>query len=284
MHHTKMQYIGSRLILRSVDEIRKNRDGELSATPFAVYNQKTEIERRLTMGIVVGVIPARGGSKGLPGKNTKLIRGKPMIGYVIEAALAAKRLDRVIVSTDADYIADVARDFGAEVIRRPDDIAGDTAPIEESLRHVVRTLRQSEKVETDVTVLMQANVPIRPEGTIDAVVDMLLNSNHESVVTVFRVNQRPQWMKRVSEGRISPYMECKEFRRQNLEPLFLLDGAVMAVRVPTLFATEGSSGVHVYLGKNVGYFEQDRLYSTDVDSEEDFRLAEIAMEYLANKQ
>lgn len=235
------------------------------------------------MGIIAGVIPARGGSKGLPGKNTKLIRGKPMIAYVIEAAHAAKRLDRVIVSTDADYIADVALEYGAEVIRRPDDISGDTAPIEASLRQVVRTLKANENVETDVTVLMQANVPIREEGCIDAVIDQLLASNYDSLVTAFKVNQRPQWMKRIVDGKIVPYMECKEFRRQNLEALYLLDGAVMAVRVPVLFATEGRNGVHVYLGDNVGIYEQDRLYSTDVDSEEDFHLAEIAMAYLEKK-
>lgn len=232
------------------------------------------------MGIIVGVIPARGGSKGLPGKNTKPINGKPMIAYVIEAARAAKRLDRVIVSTDADYIADVALEFGAEVIRRPENIAGDTAPIEESLRHVVRTLREKENAETDVTVLMQANVPIRPEGAIDAVVDKLLSSNFDSVVTAFSVNQRPQWMKRVENDRIIPYMECKEYRRQNVEQLYLLDGAVMAVRVPVLFATEGRMGVHLYLGDNVGCYIQDRMYSTDVDSEEDFRLAEVILDYL----
>jgi CMP-N,N'-diacetyllegionaminic acid synthase len=235
------------------------------------------------MGIIVGVIPARGGSKGLPGKNTKPILGKPMIAYVVEAAKASKRLDRVIVSTDADYIADVAREYGAEVIRRPDDISGDTAPIEESLRHIVRTLKTNENIETDVTVLMQANVPIRPAGAIDDVVDKLLASKHDSVVTVFKVNQRPQWMKRVVGDSIEPYMECREFRRQNLEELYLLDGAVMAVRVPVLFATEGRNGVHVYLGGNVGYYELDRLYSMDVDSEEDFRMAEIAMEYLKKK-
>jgi len=232
------------------------------------------------MGIIAGVIPARGGSKGLPGKNTKTIRGKPMIAYVIEAAQAARRLDRVVVSTDADYIADVAREFGAEVIRRPDAISNDDAPIEESLRHVVRAFKANENIETDVTVLMQANVPIRQAGAIDAVVDKLLGADHDSVVTVFKANQRPQWMKRAAAGRISPYMECKEFRRQNLEALYLLDGAVMAVRVPVLFAAEGRNGVHVYLGDNVGYYEQDRFYSMDVDSEEDFRMAEIAMEYL----
>ncbi len=232
------------------------------------------------MGAIIGVVPARGGSKGLPGKNTKLIRGKPMITHVIEAALKAKRLDRVIVSTDADYIATVAEAAGVEVIRRPDDISGDTAPIEASLRQVIRQLEAEHGVKTDVAVLMQANVPIRPDGVIDEVVDKLLNSDYDSVVTGFRINQRPEWMKRLENGKLAPYTDCKDFRRQLLPTLYLLDGAVMAVRASVLFATEGRTGVHVYLGDNVGFVEQDRLYAMDVDSEEDFRMVEIAMEYL----
>lgn len=233
------------------------------------------------MGITAGIIPARGGSKGLPGKNMKPIRGKPMIGYVIEAALAAKRLDRVFVSTDADYIADAAREFGAEIIRRPDDISGDTASIEDSLRHVVRTLKSEENIDTDITALMQANVPIRKPGTIDAVIEKLMSSDYDSVASGYQVNQWPQWTKRLVDGRVVPFMECKEYRRQKIEQLYFLDGAVNAVRVPALFASEGRTGVHLYLGANIGFYEQERIYSMDVDSEEDYLMAEIALEFLA---
>ena len=229
---------------------------------------------------VLGVIPARGGSKGLPGKNTMPILGKPMIAYVIEAAKKAKRLDRVVVSTDADYIADVAAGFGARVVRRPDEIACDAAPIEDSLRHAVRTLEAEDGYRPEAVVLMQANVPIHRDGAIDAVVDKLLASDHDSVITVFKVNQRPQWMKRTADDRIVPYMECRDFRRQGLEDLYLADGQVMAVRTSVLFGTEGLSGVHLYLGNNVGFYVQDRLYSMDVDSAEDLRIVEITMEYL----
>ncbi len=232
------------------------------------------------MATILGVIPARGGSKGLPGKNTKPIAGKPMIGYVIEAAKKSKLLDRLVVSTDADYIADVAAQFDCEVIRRPDDISGDTAPIEESLRQVVRKLRESDSFDPEIVVLMQANVPIHKDGTIDAVVRNLMDSDYDSVVSAFEANQRPQWMKRIVDGRIVPYMECAEYRRQKLEPLYLLDGQVMAIRTRTLFETEGRVGVHLYLGDNVGCFVQDRLYASDVDSPEDFRMAEITLEYL----
>ena len=113
----------------------------------------------------VGIIPARAGSKGVPGKNIKPLLGKPMMAYVIEAALEAETLDRVIVSTDGEEIADVAREYGAEVIMRPSELAGDSSPMEDSLRHAVR------KMDTYplLTVLLQANVPIRKPGAIDEV-------------------------------------------------------------------------------------------------------------------
>ncbi len=231
---------------------------------------------------IVGIIPARGGSKGLPGKNIKPINGKPMIGYVIEAARAAEKLDRVIVSTDADDIAAVAREFGAEVVRRPEDISGDTAAIEDSLRHVVRHLEAQEGVKTDVAVLMQTNVPVRKPGAIDEIIEKLVNSEYDSVVSAFRVNQRPEWMKRADEnGALVPFMECGDYRRQLLPDLYLLDGAVMAVRASVLFATEGRTGVHVYLGRNVGFVEYDRIYSLDVDTPEDYEIVEHAMNDLS---
>jgi len=227
----------------------------------------------------IGVIPARAGSKGLPGKNVKLIRGKPMIAHVITAALEAECLDRVVVSTDGDEIAAVAREYGAEVVRRPEEIAGDTAPIEASLRHVVRHLESTEGIEAGAVVLMQANVPIRRRGAVDEVVRKLATSDCDSVVSVYGVNQRPEWMKKEEEGRLVPFMQCEHFRRQLLPSLYLLDGAVMAVRTPVLMATEGVSGVHVYLGAKVGFVEFDRIYSMDVDSPEDFAIVEAAMEY-----
>lgn len=233
---------------------------------------------------IVGVIPARGGSKGLPGKNIKPINGKPMIGHVIEAAKAAGKLDRVVVSTDSEEIGEVASGFGAEVFRRPDDISGDTAAIEESVRHVVRMIRQNEGVETDIAVLMQANVPVRKPGAIDEVVQTLIDSDRDSVVSAFRVNQRPEWMKRVDEtGALVPFMECRDYRRQLLPDLYLLDGAVMAIRTSVLFATEGRSGVHVYLGDNIGFVEYDRIYSLDVDTPEDYEIVEHAMNDLSSK-
>lgn len=222
---------------------------------------------------VIGVIPARGGSKGLPGKNIKPIAGKPMIQWTIEAALEAEVFDRVIVSTDGADIAAVARAAGAEVIERPADISGDTAAIEDSLRHVVRTL-ESQGQDIDVMVLMQANVPIRKPGFIGEVVRTLESSDFTSVVSACEVKQRPEWMKKVQDGCLIPYMECTSYRRQELPDLFVIDGAVEAIRRDVLMDTEGKSGVHVYFGDRMGFCVQESLYSMDVDSIDDFHIVD----------
>lgn len=232
---------------------------------------------------VIGVIPARGGSKGLPGKNVKPIAGKPMIQWTIEAALAAQSLDRVIVSTDGDDIAAAACAAGAEVIRRPDVISGDTAAIEDSLRHVVRTLEdQGEAI--GIMVLMQANVPIRKPGFIDEVVRILQLSDFTSVVSACEVKQRPEWMKKVEDGVLVPYMECKCYRRQELPDLYVIDGAVEAIRRDVLMDTEGKSGVHVYFGERMGFCVQESLYSMDVDSIDDFHIVDPVLASVSGKR
>lgn len=232
----------------------------------------------------IGVIPARGGSKGLPGKNIRPLAGKPMIAWVIEAALAAETLDRVIVSTDGDDIADIARAHGAEVIARPPEISGDNAAIEDALRHVVRTIETNENKSIDTVVLMQANVPIRKPGFIDEVVRALHGSDRTAILSAYEVNQRPEWMKKEDNGRIIPYMKCDSYRRQELPTLYLLDGAVEALRRDILMKTQGQTGVHVFMGDNVGFRVQERIYSMDVDSLDDFDIVEPVLRAIAGKK
>ncbi|HWH96886.1 MAG TPA: NTP transferase domain-containing protein, partial [Pseudolysinimonas sp.] len=120
-------------------------------------------------GEVVAVIPARGGSKGVPGKNLRRVGGMPLIGRAVAAARAASRVDRVVVSTDDDEIAAVAREWGAEVVDRPAALAGDTASSESALMHTLDTLR-SRGVETGILVFLQATSPfIDPADLDDAI-------------------------------------------------------------------------------------------------------------------
>ena len=230
--------------------------------------------------LVIAVIPARGGSLRMPGKNIAPILDKPLIAYTIEKAKAAKRLDRVIVSTDHEVIAKVAERFDAEVIMRPSELATAEAPLDDSLRHVMRYLKTSEGLEVDVVVSLQANNPVRKEGEIDEVVARLHQHTWAtSVATAYKVSQRPEWAKRLINNEtmeIVPYMSAGEnYRHQDLSPLYLLDGSIIAVRASVLEQTAGDRRVHAYLGKRVSILVHDRKFATEIDEPDDMKIAEF---------
>ncbi|MFH1538246.1 MAG: acylneuraminate cytidylyltransferase family protein [bacterium] len=239
---------------------------------------------------VLCVIPARGGSKRLPGKNIMKVGGVPLIARSVEAALRAKLVGRVVVSTDDEAIAAAAREAGAEVMERPAEISGDTAAIEESLRHVVRTLKEThsaekENLDFDIVVLLQANIVYRAPGVIDSVIRKLAdNPKFTAVITVIEVTQRPEWMKRVEDGRLAPYMKCEKFRQQELEKLYVADGSVIAVRTSTLMETAGRTGVHVYMGGSIGYVVQEDIFATEIDRPDDVARAEVVVEMLEKRR
>lgn len=224
---------------------------------------------------VLCVIPARGGSKGLKDKNIIDLVGKPLITYTIEAAQTARLVDRIVVSTDCEKIAKVAAKKGIEIVERPKRITTDSAAIEDSLRHAVRYLQAQDSYLPDIVVMLQANVPVRKKGQIDNVINRLISSGADSASTVFAVDQYPQWMKKLdSKGFIYPlYPGAKKFRRQEVEPYYMLDGAIVAIRREVLMRSEGKKGVHVFLGKKIVAVIQDRKYSTEIDQREDVDLA-----------
>ncbi len=128
---------------------------------------------------VLAVIPARGGSKGIPGKNIKMIAGKPLLAWTIEHALAAKTVDRVVVSTEDAKIAAVARQWGAEVLDRPKALATDKADTLPVLQHALKNC------PADVLVVLQCTSPIRSKGLIDRCVNKFLKTKADSLGTVF---------------------------------------------------------------------------------------------------
>jgi N-acylneuraminate cytidylyltransferase len=133
---------------------------------------------------ILAIIPARGGSKGIPRKNVRMLAGKPLLAHSIEHALAARCVDRVVVSTDDDEIAAVGLQWGAEVVRRPAEISGDTASSESALLHVLDHLRDAEQYEPDLVVFLQATSPIRPDGCLDEAVATLGAENADALLSV----------------------------------------------------------------------------------------------------
>jgi N-acylneuraminate cytidylyltransferase/CMP-N,N'-diacetyllegionaminic acid synthase len=228
---------------------------------------------------ILCVIPARGGSKGLKDKNIIPFCGRPLIEYTIKAALDSKAIDRVAVSTECRKIARISSKAGVEIVDRPKNLAKDSSAIEDSLRHAVEYLRRLDGYLPEIVVMLQANVPIRKKGQIDKVIDRLKAGNADSAVTAYCVDQHPQWMKRMDRnGYLHPlFPGAKNFRRQDVEPYYMLDGAVVAIRRKVLMRTKGKKGVHLFMGKKTVAIVQDKKYSIEIDKKEDLELARFIL-------
>jgi len=229
------------------------------------------------MGVLC-VVPARGGSLRAPGKNIRPLAGRPLMAYSIGAALESSLADMVVVSTDDAGIAGVARSLGVRVVDRPPELASHDAALDDALRHAVMHLEESDGFKADIVVSLQANVPVRKPGEIDAAIEKLRGTPEATaVVTVYKVDQRPEWMKKMDPetGRLMPHMEpTAAFRMQDLPPLYLLDGAIVAVRTEVLMSTVGDRTAHAWFGERVHALEHDRRYAIEIDEPDDFEFAE----------
>lgn len=175
----------------------------------------------------VAIIPARAGSKGVPGKNKRVVGGKPLIAYSIDAALAATTLDRIVVTSDDEETCDLARAAGAEVVRRPEDIAGDTSPVIDAVRHA---LAESGIDRIGALVLLQPTSPMRTGADIDAAV-ALFERTEMPVCSVYRVDDaHPARMYRMDGTTLAPLMpDLASIRRQDLPPIYHRNGAIYVV-------------------------------------------------------
>lgn len=231
------------------------------------------------MSTILGVILARGGSKGIPRKNLRILCGKPLVAYTVEAALRARQLNRVVLSTDDEEIARVAAEHGIEVIMRPAEYATDTAPMDLALRHAVRVIeRQGDKV--DIAVALYANVPVRREGIIDQVVGKLILSGADSVQTYAPYQTPPQWAYRIEGDRPIPLEGCfvPSYRRQDLIPAYHPDGAAIAVRRDVLMQSEGAPvETYAFLGTEQRAIVQSPEDTVDVDEPFDLLCAEFLL-------
>lgn len=187
----------------------------------------------------VGVITARGGSKGIPHKNIVPLCGKPLLQYTAEVALAAKSLARVILTTDDESIAEVGRRCGVDVpFRRPPELSRDDTPSIPVVQHALDWL-SAEGDHYDAVFVLQPTCPLRRRADIDGAVELLQSSGADSVISVVEVGEKhPARMKSVdSQGRLinPPFAEVYEGqRRQELPPLYLREGSVYLTRTQVL--------------------------------------------------
>jgi CMP-N-acetylneuraminic acid synthetase len=215
---------------------------------------------------IVGLIPARGGSKGIPLKNLAPLGGRPLLAYTIEAALGSSRLGRTVVSTDSEEIAELAARLGAEVLRRPAELASDETPMREVVLHALGELD-----ECDVLVLLQPTSPLRRSQHIDEAIRLLLESGADSVVSVVEVPHRfrPDSLMSLDQGRIVSRRPAGP-RRQDKVPVYARNGpAVLALRV-------GGLAEDLY-GEDCRPYVMAPEDSVDVDEAFDLELAEFLL-------
>lgn len=228
----------------------------------------------------LGIILARAGSKGLPNKCVIPLLRRPMIAYTIDHAIRARRLNDVVLSSDSAEAIRVARSHGIRVIVRPAHLAADEAPVDAAARHAVETYEQQHGREVNIVVLLYANIPIRARAIIDRCVAHLIETECDSVRTVAPVSkQHPSWLHRLNDGRMEEYSGNDIHRRQDLEPLFYHDGAVIALTRRSLFCDQSHDrDFHAMFGDDRRAIIQGALDAVDVDTMEDLILAEALLQ------
>ena len=219
---------------------------------------------------IMAIIPARGGSKGIPKKNIKPLLGKPLISYSIEHAKKSEYINKVIVSTEDKEIAEISKEYGAEVIERPEELAKDETPTIEVIFHVLKVLK-AKNYTPDIVILLQPTSPLRTAEDIDKAVELFLNSGCESVVSVCEVEHSPYWCFEIEEGYLKSLFgdEYLRRRRQDLEKVYVPNGAMYISTPKNLRKYKG-----FYCLRTIPYIMPPER-SIDIDNEVDFMLAEL---------
>lgn len=221
-------------------------------------------------GKILGLIPARGGSKGLPRKNVLPVAGKPLIAWTIDAAKQSRHLDRLVLSSDDEEIMATARRFGCDVpFRRPNSLADDAATTIDVAKHALQALPGY-----DILVVLQPTSPLRSSNDIDAAVERLITTQADSCVTVNEPDKSPYWSYSVSNnGLIEPLIDAQLAlkRRQELPPAYVINGAVYAAKTAWLMRQNG------FVGSNTVASVMPAGRSLDVDTLQDLRVSEILL-------
>ncbi|MDS0526639.1 acylneuraminate cytidylyltransferase family protein [Clostridium sp. SHJSY1] len=224
---------------------------------------------------ILAIITARGGSKGVKGKNIKSLNGIPLIGYSINACKGSKYIDKVILSSDDKEIIKVAEEAGVSVpFVRPSELATDTATSVSVIKHAAGFM-ESNGESYDYIITIQPTSPFRTSNHLDGAIEAIANdANADSLVSITEVDYNPYWMKVVKGGYIESFMEVDEkkfTRRQDLPKVYKMNGSIFISKRDLIM--EGEK----ILGEKVVPFFMSSNDSVDIDNEEDFALAEFLM-------
>ena len=225
---------------------------------------------------IIAIIPARGGSKGIPGKNIKPLCGKPLISYIIESALKVEELDRVIVSTEDEEIAEISKECGAEVpFMRPEELARDETPTLPVLQHTIKYLEEEENYKPDIIVLLYVTSPLVKAERVTEAIELLKERKFDSVLTVVE-DRKHYWIEtNVGYERLYPRILKN---RQLTKPLFKENGAIYVSKRNLLMEK------NEIVGRNVGLLLMEENESVDIDELLDFEFVEFLLNRRGDKK
>ena len=221
---------------------------------------------------IVALIPARGGSKSIPKKNIKHLRGMPLISYSIRAAKKSKYINKIVVSTEDKEIAKISRKYGAEIIERPEEFAKDESSTIDAILHTLEVFK-AENYNPDISILLQPTSPLRNAEDIGSAIELFLNSDCESVVSVCEVGHSPYWCFEIENGYLKSLFgdEYLRMRRQELEKVYIPNGAIYISTPENLRKYKGFYGL-----RTIPYIMPPER-SIDIDDATDLMLAELLM-------
>lgn len=222
--------------------------------------------------LILAIIPARGGSKGIPRKNIRTFNGRPLIEYAVEVAKKAPSIDRIVVSTDSEEVATIAKAAGAEVpFLRPATLADDTSKVADAVAHLLLQLKTGEHYQPDYILLLQPTNPMRTVEDIEKSIALIQSRKADSLVSVCKVTE-PLLLKKNGEDAIT-FVNEKLFtstNRQEVPQYYRLDGCMIFLVNTEKFLEQRS----FYAGKCIGY-EIEKWRAVDIDAPEDFVVGEM---------
>lgn len=224
---------------------------------------------------VLAIIPARGGSKGLPGKNVRCLGGLPLIASSINAARSSGCVDRIIVSTDSDEIANIAREYGAEApFKRPAQFATDTSPSSELILHALQWVMENERTIYDIFCLLQPTSPFRNgKHLVEAITKFHNCKEATSLISISETTRSPYWMKKINGVYLEELIngDYSTVRRQDLPKTYSVNGAIYIMYTEEFLKTKR------FLTDRTTYYLMDSVSSLDIDNELDFKFAEFLL-------
>ena len=221
----------------------------------------------------LAIIPARGGSKRLPRKNVLDLCGKPLIAWSIEAGLKSKYIDKLVVTSDDEEILDISKKFGANIIKRPDELSSDTATSFDAIKHTIDNIEKY-----DFIVLLQATSPLRYVKHLDEAIELLDEKNADAVVSVCEMDHSPLWSNTLDESlSMEGFLrgEVLNKRSQDLEKYYRLNGAIYICKTEKLLEEKS-----FFLKNNIFAYVMDKKSSVDIDEEIDFLFTQTIMKKL----